>query len=242
MTLFWKQYRNTIAILALLLVFFLLAWYVIRPLHAQIEQEKNAIQEALATKEIKEDLRSKIPEFREQSQKVLASREVLNIVIHKDDIVALIREVEALANETGTEVIIEAQKGEQLIHSKEDAKKKNASASAKNEKNKEDSQKLTLESSLPSDHYLEIGIKLTGGYDRIVWFIEKLETMRYATDILSLDIVLQPDSGTAQSVSSKNLFTDLPAPEASEETSELAQSPSVKFQANLRTIVYIQEE
>ena len=253
MSLFWKQYKEYIIPLLIGGFGIALVVYGIVPAQQKIRKLMDTSQEILTDREIREELVASLVTLREQKDLVQKNEEVLHVVIPKENIVDLIKNIEDLARNTHNEISIDAQTLN--VAPPPVTKPKKEAVPAKNEAGETADTEVkktekTLIDSLPSDKRIGISIKLTGSYNDIVQFIQKLESMPYATDIIALSFTVEePDADSAEKkradifASSTPMTTDqsatpaegAPAPQAPEPPKDLL------IQAKIDTVIYVDE-
>ena len=236
-----QQYKDYGIIAFIIAVGFVVAWYGIIPLQKDIRDKMDASQRLLTDREIRETLVAGIVDLRDQKTLVSQKEDRLNIVIHKDDIVDLIKVIEGLAKDSNVAISIDSK--DQLAIIKPPAKPaaKDAPKDAPKEAPK-NTEKSLLET-LPSDKRLGIAIKLTGSYDHIVGFVRKLESMPYATDIVAVSLVVSNEGITKDRVNG-NMFT--PVAVLSTDASPMPDAPAppaepLPLEATLDTVVYVRD-
>lgn len=166
----WRQ-PLTIAVLALFAVG--LVHFAVLPLYRGIESKQTEIQEKLADQEMKSRKINELPRIKQQYEFIRSNEGGMGVLLREEEAVTLVQELEALAEKTGNAISIEI------------PDKSKAAKPAANSKNKEET---SLADSLPSKEYLEMNIRLTGGYGEVVSFMHKLESSGYYSDIISFQI------------------------------------------------------
>lgn len=151
-----------------------LIFFAIKPLLEKIELNANKTQEIIAGQEIKKKRLGEVPGLKQQFELVKKEEGKLTALITEDRAVELIEKMEKLADSTGNKIAIEVQNNV--------ANKPSGTQSKASEK------EGSLRADLPGSDYLEMKIKLEGNYNNLANFIEKLETIEYYCDIVSLEI------------------------------------------------------
>lgn len=236
----WKQYKEYVVIVMALCFAFVMVRYGIVPLHGSIRERMDGIQGLLTDREIREGLVAKLPELRGQMSSVEENEDRLRVVIPKSRIVSLVETIENLAKETDNAIKIETddQSGGSVSRVKQDSKNEDAS---KGDNHKE----KTLRESLPSDHSIEITVTLTGKYNDILRFLQKIETMSYVTDILSVSLGVRRNDASGRV--GTGIFTPNPALQGDATVAASAEvlpqeAPALPLEAKLRMAVYIIED
>jgi hypothetical protein len=173
----WNKYKKFIIIVLIVALCWAISIFSALFLVKRIRNKVNEIQSQKVDQENTNKRISEIPKLEKQSELVKEKEDLISNLLNKDDAVNLIEEIEGLAEKTGNKVAIEISENSEKKQTKTAADKKDES------KNKK-----TLLDKLPSDNYLKLNIKLNGKYDSIVNFIEKLENLKYYSDIISIKI------------------------------------------------------
>jgi hypothetical protein len=228
---FWKRSKNFLTPLFFALLLGLFGWFVARPFHAKIRIGMNRIEEVRAEKEMQAELASRLPEIRRQAEEVAAEEEILETVIPEGRIVPLVETWEALARDAGVEIEIEARQEPAGKPTKTDPKKSGA-----------DGSKETLRGKLPMQDYLEVSVRLTGEYGAIRNFLYRFETLRFATDVLSVEIGPAKDT-EGNPGASRDLFREALPSEGSDGAVAGHEEPAgtARLQAVLSVAVYVQK-
>lgn len=170
----WKKYKIYLSILIYLFFIGLVYFLLVRPLLAEIKDKNNKIQEKISDQEIKAEKLAEIPSLRSQFDMINNEEDKINVSFNRESAVMLIEKLEKVSEETGNEIKIE------LVEEKADIK--NPGNSKKTESKEGDN----LVSSLPSDNYIKMRIKLSGEYENLLDFIRRLENMEYYSDVISI--------------------------------------------------------
>lgn len=237
MSLFWKEYKEYIIIITLACFGVVLVWYGILPLQRDIKDQMNRSQEILTDSEIRDGLVANLSDLRDQKSVIEKKEDQLDRVISKNNIVDLVKDIEALAKETDNIITIDSVDKNTSAVAISKAKKDSASADDGNKT------KQSLLESLPSEHNVMITMTLSGAYSDIVRFMQKFESMRYETDIISLSVsVQQPTISSGQP--RMNVFALGDAIPADTKNTSIAPVPidtALPIQAILNTVVYVNE-
>ena len=190
MKTFFQKRRELVAIAIYVCVLGAIGYFVVRPLLAKIDMRRDQIQEETATQDDQKKQIAELPSIKEQYLSVQSKGDTLNVLLDKNDAVTLIEDIEQLAQNTQNEV--------KITISQDDPNSRDAIAAQKDA----DSQKqpgnpnVSIKDALPSKNYLEMNIAITGQYNNVVNFIEKIENLQYYSDIISFDLK-QDDSDTS---------------------------------------------
>ena len=240
MNIAWKQHKEYIVTISIIVCGVLLVWFGILPMRERIRNRMNRVQELIVDREIRNESVSIISELRDHRDIVSREGGRLNIVISKGAIVDLVKIVEGIAKETDNAITISTK--DQSIIPVVPVRTKKDSVSVKTG----DAASETLAGSLPSDHGIGISIELTGNYSSIVRFIQRLESMPYATDIVALSLSVQREN--LLSVQSRSsLFAQVAIPDSGATRAAAGKGAAVSnetlpLKAVLDTVVYIRED
>jgi len=179
---FFKKRSIPVALAAYACVIGAIGYFVIRPILGEIGSRRDQIQEEIAKQEDQKKQIAELPVIQAQYQTVQSSGSAMNVLLDTNDAVTLIEEIEQLAKNTNNEVKITISQADS--NSKDAIVAQKAAASEKQPGDKS----VSITDNLPSKQYLEMNIALTGQYNDIVDFIEKIENMRYYSDIISFQI------------------------------------------------------
>lgn len=168
--------RILLAVITYLTLLFLLFILFVKPLISEIKNKNINIQEKIADSENNQEKISKIPALRDQYELISKEEEKIASLLFRDDVVKLIERIERISEETGNKSSIEL--AESVVDKKE---------SSKSKKEKENEEK-NLISSLSSDKYITMNIKISGEYDNFIDFVRKLENLEYYSDVISIKL------------------------------------------------------
>lgn len=256
MNLFWNKNRTPLTVIGFAVMLFLAFQYGVTALNQSVYDKMISIQKLYADSEIRKNSIAKIPSLRMQTEEIGKKSDLLNITISRHDIVHVIETIENLAEETHNTITIESN------DANNPSKKKAVATKAPKDGDKNDV--YILAEHLPSDSSVAISIKVVGDYNNILHFLQKLESMPYASDILSVVIekklIEDKDRSLAQKQGIFELTPSTTSPASSDtqattgntqttpqdvqtqqtqETSRQSDEPQFFMQANLDTIVYI---
>lgn len=224
---FFKKYREIFGVALYVCLIGLIIYFVAKPLYEQIKIRRDQIQEEVANQEGRKKKLIEIPKIKEQYEKVKGQEENLAVLLDKNDAVSLIERLEKLAQNTQNEIRIavketDANSREALI-----ARKNEAKAKADGDKT------VSIIDGLVSKDYLQVTITLSGQYNNIVDFMQKLENMQNYSDIISFDI--KRDSGNSGSANVN--------PFANQGGVNQEQPPTIenKVVATLETVFYLKK-
>lgn len=164
---FLEQYKIQIIILlfsGLVVVFF---YFLILPFVNRIKDMADEIQMKLADVEINEKRTADVSMMEANYNKVKENENKLNIVVNPEGEVDFMKELEALAEQTGNNIEFKIQDADK----KKVPKAKGAEADIKDK--------------LANGEYLSMQIAVEGSYSGFVNFVHKLENHKYYVNILS---------------------------------------------------------
>jgi F0F1-type ATP synthase membrane subunit b/b' len=179
---FLKKNKTYLAISIYLILVGLVGFFVARPMVLAIEEKSNQIQQKIAIQERKEEKLKELPLIRSQYEEVRNQEEKMDTPLKNENIVSLVERLEKISEETGNKITME------LSENKQDAKKDAAATNSEDEKD-------ALVKDLPSDKYIKMKIVLSGRYGNFLNFINKVENMEYYSDIVSVAIRRESESG-----------------------------------------------
>lgn len=168
---FFKKQRETITIIAYICIVVVLVYFVILPLLLKIKGVNDQIQEGKMKQEIAGQQLEELPKIQQQYDMLQENEGSVNVLLDKDNAVIIIERLEKLAEDSGNKIEISIQNSQ--------IQKNSAIATDKT---------ATLINALPSTDYLQIQILLTGDYNKIVHFVDKLENIEYYSDIIGIKI------------------------------------------------------
>lgn len=240
MNLFWKQYKEYIVVIGIVLFGIACVWYGVLPMHEKIRDRMNRMQELIADREMRNESVANVSNLREQKELVSQKEDRLNVVIPRSDIVDLVKVIEGIAKETGNTIVIDAKDKNTASATSARARKENTPAGSDSKDAPE-----SLAGSLPSEHRLGITIELTGNYGNIVQFLRKFESMPYQTDVLAVFLSVEQD--TSSPAPSRSALFSPAAPVmpdgAGVAVADVAVSEQpLPIKAVLDTVVYVNED
>ena len=176
---FIEKYKIFLSVFVYVLILALGYVFVVAPSFSKIDKKNSEIQEKIAKQENDKEKISKLPSFKSQFEMITNEEEKVKIGVSKDNVVALLEKIEKISGETGNRVKIE-------IENTQDQNKKDVSKSKEKEDDVKEEKKI-LEN-LPLDRFIKINIVLTGSYQNLISFLNKIENADYYSDIISIKI------------------------------------------------------
>lgn len=224
---FFQKQREIITIIVYIGFIAMLIYFVVLPLLSRISGTKDQIQEETIKQEIKQQQISELPKMENQYAILQNNEKLVDVLLDKNDAVALIERLEKLAQDSGNEIVISIQ--EAIIQ------KNTPPAKAVQSKTNTDDE---LVRSLPSTDYLQMKITLTGNYNAIVKFVELLESFEYYCDIVAIQIKQKEENNKISDIGIKAPVSPF-EPNTAKNTEETADSNNEnKLEASLDAVFY----
>lgn len=169
----WNNYKEIIVLLAYAMIIAGLFSFVIKPLFADIEEKRNHKEEQLVDHKIKQKKVGELPEYKNKIELINQNKGDLGVFIDSKYALPLIELLEKIAEQTGNKIQIDVAEEDKLEYNKNNNKEK-----------EEDN----IKDFVPSDNYLTMNIVLNGEFNSIMFFLKKLESMQYFSDVISIKI------------------------------------------------------
>lgn len=237
-----KKYFPFIALAILLVSMILIVWLGIIPFRKNIVEKADEIQEFFSVRENRQKQLSKLPELKSQFNLIEANEKKLDIILPESRVVDFVKILEELAKETKTEITIQSQdKG--AIQEKGAAKKPVKKSSDGEKSDAPEKNIVTIMDSLPYDRYLRINIMLVGEYRDIVTFLNKMETLPYALDVVGVKMKVRESDDKKESAPDPRNNPFLLSPGLTLSTvPEETEVPTGRIEAVFDTAVYVNKE
>lgn len=190
------------------------------PIHRQISREHADIQGAYAKMENSQKRVLRLPELREQYEKISESQGRGPSLLPESGIVDLIESLETLAVSTGGELSVS--QGNDL-----EAVRKSAT---KGKQSDQQASGRRIADDLPDGRTLGLTVSYVGRYAGIADFFRRLETVPYFLDVVSVDI--RP--GASEVADRSGVFTD------SESVKPADAGPDRSVRAVISLVVYLE--
>lgn len=174
---FFQKQRNILVILIFICIIGSLLYFVIFPLLLRIKNVQDQIQEEELKQEIQQQQLNNLPKMQEQYKFLQKNKQMVDVLFDKNNAVVLIEKLEKLAQDSGNVIKISVQEPQQQKTIPTATKNKTAIPVEK-----------TLVEKLPSQDYLQMKIELSGKYNTVVDFINRLENFEYYCDIIAIQI------------------------------------------------------
>ncbi|MFA6184167.1 MAG: hypothetical protein WC682_03615 [Parcubacteria group bacterium] len=223
---FLIKYKIYIIIGILFVIWFCFLFFIIIPSIKSLEGNFDLVQMRLIDMKTNDEKLSKISLLRDNFSKVDSEKGNLDVIFSKDNIVGLVKELEAIAQETGNNVSISVNEDNQEI--------------IEENKNKIDAKENELLKELPTKSYFMIKISLVGDYNSLVKFVNKLNNIKYYNSVVSFNIsskkITIEDKNNKNDISSGGISlmgsggsSDVTLPEAEKEKLVLSSDLDVIF-------------
>lgn len=226
-----------------------IAWFGGRPLLSTIQTKMDDIQKSSVIREHREKQLRRLPELEAQHHLIDENNEQLSIILTKDRLVEFIETLERLATSEGVIIEIES-RDNAFLESKVTAtdKKENTQnrqlvqsvdkENATNETTKRGpvTKEVGIIADLPLKKFLKLTITATGKYGDVVRYLQHVENLPYALDIISLNIKEHPTDGDLVASESGALN-----PFGEEVLLQLQESRVSTLDVVFDTIVYMKE-
>lgn len=218
-----EKYKNYLIPIFLLLIFFAIIAFVLSPFVKKINEKFNQAQSKIVDSEIERDKINKLPEIKEQFKIVNDRRYKMEKVLFLEkDILALVQEMERIAEETENEINISVDDG------KIDSKKNKAKAV-------EDDGEKKITDPFEEKDYFKIRMELIGDYSGLMKFMNRLSSVSYYNAIIGLKVAYQEEEPIAKSL--VNLSNDNKTEPGENGVSEDEKRADIK--SNLEVIFYL---
>lgn len=175
---FWKKYKEYIILIIASVILGAVFTFTAKYLLGEISAKNDGIEKETIDHRESEKRLSEISNLREQFEIIEQEKSKLAVFASQDQTIALIKEMEKIAEETNNEIVIE-----KVEIQDENSKKKTKNKTAPNK-----SGEAGKEFNFPSENYISAKINLQGSYNDAVNFIRKIENMNYCADIISIQM------------------------------------------------------
>ncbi|MEI7891214.1 MAG: hypothetical protein WCI36_04595 [bacterium] len=191
---FFKKQREVLAILFYAIFVGGLIYFVVLPLLGGINNTVDEIEQENMKQESMKLQIAELPNIQNQYSELEKAGDLKSVLLDKSKAVTLIEKLEKLAESTNNKITISVS---DVVAPSAPAKKTNAKG-AKTEE--------LLVDNLPNGDYLKMKITLTGNYNAILKFINKLEQFEYYSDIIGIKISKDQVVNKSKSSSSDGMF------------------------------------
>jgi len=170
----WKNHKLIVILVAYVVVAAVAVRFLVIPLVKEIQNKSDDIQEKIIDSQINQSRLSKIPQMEDDYGVFQEKKESLDVILDANDEVDFIKDLEAMAQETGNTITL------QVDNSNSGNQKPPAAAAKKKD--------LGVRDKLSYSNYISMQISLEGNYAGLVNFIHKLENDSYYVNIISMDL------------------------------------------------------
>lgn len=216
-----STYQIGAVIVVSLAAYALVAFFVIRPMWLKNQDQLNQIQKRTVDKEIVLLKQQQLPVIREQVERIRQTSNDLVVTASANDPIHWVRDLEALAKDTGNTITIEI---DDTISPKPKAVVKEPATAATTGKgdagntpapktsatsDTAKNTKKTLQGDMATTSGQGLRITITGDYFSLKAFLKKLELLPYYVDVLSIAFSKTdtPNGSDSSSLStSRNIF------------------------------------
>lgn len=176
---FFKENKIHIIIGGLFIVWAGFVFFIIVPSLKLLGNNFDAVQMKLLDQKVSNEKINKISSLKDEFSKVEEEKNSLEVIFSKNNIVELVNELESIAQKTGNAIAISVDEDSKTLQ--EVSKGKTAASTAKNE----------LLDKLPTKNYLTMTIELTGDYNGLIEFINKMNSIKYYNSLVSFDLAAE---------------------------------------------------
>ncbi|EKE15943.1 MAG: hypothetical protein ACD_11C00072G0011 [uncultured bacterium] len=170
----WKNYKEIIVIFAYFLIIAGLFLFVMKPLFSSIEEKRNHKEEQLIDQKIKQKKVGELPEYKNKIEMINQNKAEMDVFIDPEYALPLIELLEKMAEQTGNTIQID------VVEESKSELEQNKKAAKKDEE--------SIKDFIPGENFLTMNIVLNGEFNNIMFFLKKLENMKYFSDIISIKI------------------------------------------------------
>lgn len=169
-------------------------------LQRALTEKMRAIQEFVVAEEYRQKQLARLPELEAQYQAILSEEKKIDTILTEGEMVDFVKTLESLARATDVRLSISTREGNagkaptaKKPPVKPNPETENPSPGANpNESSKAAKQTPSLLESLPYASYLFLTLKISGSYQSLRAFLERVETLPYALDVVALEIKPRP--------------------------------------------------
>ena len=219
MILVIKKQREIFAVLIYVLGIFALVYFGMRPIYQSIESKKNANQEEISIQDLKTKKLTELPKMQQQFEFVSEKKSAIDVLLAQDDAVLLIEKLEKLAESTGNKISITIPE----LQKKKTTTKK---------------EEKTILDTLPNDNFLLMDLMVSGNYQTVVSFMEKLESMEYLNDVVGVQLDLHKQELKQEVAAEVNVFSPTLNPK---QPNKVAVKESEILDAKISVVFYLKK-
>jgi hypothetical protein len=200
--LLWEKMKPFVMQVSFFTMIGLTAWFGVSPLLSTIQTKMDDIQKLSVTREHRVKQLEQLPELEAQYALINEHDEQLAIILTKDHLVEFIETLERLAIDEGVIIEIESRDNAFLeskitaTEKKETAQKSQPVQSADKENAASDTtvkrppaaKDKGILAELPLKKFLKLTVTVTGEYGGIVRYLQRIETLPYALDVIGMNM------------------------------------------------------
>lgn len=241
-----KKNLGLVMLVGIILTMILTYWFGIRFLDGVIMSKQEGIQKSVAIRENRERQLGKLGEYENQYNRILEEEEKLGVFTEKEHMIDFIKQLEALAEEHGVKIVIEAR--EAIVVKTPPAKATPAATEAEKAADAGSAEKVdakknqSIAGSLPTQEYTRLAVRVSGDTKKVIEYLHLLETLPVALDVISLDAVRKEKELSTETTSipeavthqDSGLFVVASEPESEKKKTE----PFFELEVIADTIVY----
>jgi len=218
-----NQNKKYIIITILFLIIVFGVTFFTRFFLQKINEVSIETQKLIADQENNIKMLAQLPGTRDQFNEIEPHISVLDEFFQEDQIVSLVKLLEKMATETRNEISIEV---------------------FEDNKVKSRSEKKTAESLIvfPEEQIVRIGVNLSGRYDSMVEFIQRLKGIKYYNDIESIDVAVKKTQATSVPVRPSTIFKEAKEGEENKVVEEVQAEEKNVIDTELIMVFYLENK
>ncbi len=189
-------------------------WFGIRSFDRVIGAKQENIQQSVTIRENRERQLGKLGEYENQYNRILEEEGKLGVFTEKEHMIDFIKQLEALAEERGVKIVIEAREAPPVAKAPVKAAATDAEKTAEAggaEKVDVKKKDPSIISNLPTQEYTRLALRVSGETEKVIEYLHLVETLPVALDVIALDAVRKERELVSIEAAAQN---PVPAPEA----------------------------
>ncbi len=197
---FFKRKYGIVLCLGIFIAIGLTYWFGIKKVVENIRVQRDAIQGILVARENRNHQLGRLTEYGSQYEKIVDDEKLFDIFTTRDNMIEFVRLVESLAEENDVTVVLEAREVPKIPKKPKapvDAKKtseKDEVGDTATPNDKDNKKDRSIFENLPSKTYTYLGLHVTGETEKVIAYLNKIETLPIALDIVSVDALRKENS------------------------------------------------
>ncbi|MFZ2154271.1 MAG: hypothetical protein WAV16_03505 [Candidatus Moraniibacteriota bacterium] len=172
---FLKKNKVYINIALLVVVWLAFVFLIIMPSLEKLQNRFDAVQMRGLDLKFNDEKIKKISALKDDFSKIESEKNNLNVIFSKEEIVALVRDLEVLAQKTNNEIVLGVDEENKKI--------------VNVDKTKKDAKENEILKNFPTKEYFLVEINLKGDYNGLIRFIDKLNNIKYYNSIVSFNLI-----------------------------------------------------